>query len=209
MNSPSEPSCSPNLGVRILTTSTVCLQLQAFASICKLALSGSRGSPPQHDCLWHRSSDQRPIGPSIDCAGRERAFDPGPLVGQLNTHRHTSPYPEVLATNGQLDALAFDDCEGNLVPRQIHLYASATECDLERQAGPRLRHPGGEGDGSFIVAHTPEPKGQNVPAPAGGSHVDPIAGVAVQIGEVDEQRIVEVAQREIAVSDLCGDDRLH
>ena len=46
---------------------------------------------------------------------------PEPLVSQWNPHWHASRYGEVLATNSQLGALAFDDCEGNLAARHVHL----------------------------------------------------------------------------------------
>ena len=99
--------------------------------------------------------------------------------------------------------------ERDLVSGQVHPDPGALQGDAEAHPVPRLGQPRVEGDHAVVVAHPAEPVRQAVPHPAGRGHVHPVGGVAVQVGQVDEQRAVEVAQRQLAVADLGGDDRLH
>ena len=60
-----------------------------------------------------------------------------------------------------------------------------------------------------VVAEAAEAVDQRAPHAAGRRDVDAVGGVVVPVGEVDEQGVDEVAQGEVAVADLGGDDRLH
>ena len=70
------------------------------------------------------------------------------------------------------------------VPRNVIRKVSRSQ-----SAGSR----GIEGDRAVVVAHPAEAVDQRVPDAAGGGDVHAVAGVAVQVGQVDEQRAVEVA----------------
>ena len=60
----------------------------------------------------------------------------------------------------------------------------------------------------MVVAEPSEAVHQGVPDAAGRRDVHAVAGVAVQVGEVDEDALHEGLERAVLVADLSGDDRL-
>ena len=87
-----------------------------------------------------------------------------------------------------------------LVPRQV----SRKVRDSQLVGEPRV-----EAQPAVVVAHAAEPVDERAPHAAGGGDVQAVDGVAVEVGEVDEQGVEEVVEGRLVVADLGRDDRLH
>ena len=100
--------------------------------------------------------------------------------------------------------------EAQLGCRERDPHPGAAPGEPEGQRLPAVGQPRVEAQPAAVVAHAAEAVDQRGPHAAGRGHVHAVDGVAVQVGQVDEQRLAGSSRRrQLVVADLGGDDRLH
>src|SRR5215218_2877410 len=74
----------------------------------------------------------------------------------------------------------------------LNLDPAPLEQETEGQAGEPTREPGGEGEGTSVVAHAAEPGHRSDPGAGQRGQVNAVAGVVVEVGEVQQGGLAEV-----------------
>ena len=106
------------------------------------------------------------------------------------------------------DRWAVEHVDRAAVGIELDAHARPVSLHPERDALPRRRQAGREPQRRPRVVQPGEPEDDRAPHPTGRGDVDAVAGVAVGVGEVDEQRLAEVADGELVVADLRRRHRL-
>ena len=114
--------------------------------------------------------------------------------------------PRTLNTSGSPCSSAFTR---QLVRRERDLQPRAVPVQRVRQLRPVRGQPRVERQLAEVVAHAAEAADQRRPDAAGRGDVHAVGGVVVEVGEVDEDRLPEVLQRQVLVAHLRREDRLH
>ena len=117
---------------------------------------------------------------------------PGPSRRGVDRHGIAVDDADRAAVGVELDVHA----RAVVLGAQRHPLVPVGQLRIETHRRSRLVHPG-------------EPEGNGAPHTAGRRHVNTVAGVAVEVGKIDEQRLPEVVHGEVAVTDLGGGRRLH
>src|SRR5215212_8924787 len=89
-----------------------------------------------------------------------------------------------------------------------YLDPASPEEEAEGQAGELSREPGCEAKRAFVVAHATKAGNRGDPGSSQGGQVDPVAGVVVDVIEVQHGGLAEVVVGQFEVTDLGRDHRL-
>jgi len=74
----------------------------------------------------------------------------------------------------------------------LNLDPAPPEQETEGQTGEPPWEPGGEGEGTSVVAHAAEPGHSSDPGAGQRGQVNAVAGVVVEVGEVQQGGLAEV-----------------
>jgi hypothetical protein len=91
---------------------------------------------------------------------------------------------------------------------EAHLDQTAQKPHAEGEPVDKRRKPWTEPERVTVVPHAAEPVDSGEPGTRERTHVDPVADVVLQVGEVHQRRLAEVVVRQLQVPHLSGQDRL-
>src|SRR5918995_2988734 len=114
-----------------------------------------------------------------------------------------------LAADGDLQRRPLVEEVALLVVGQLHPDLPVTEPQRECQCVPDLRQGGRKRQAAVEGANAAKPKDQRRPHAGGRRDLDAIRDVTGDVGQVHEQRKVEVLDRLELATDLGGEDALH
>ena len=141
--------------------------------------------------------------------GPKAPGDDRALVDEPDHRGLTLLDPHPGAAHEHLERVARAHGEADPLPLHRDEQAAAPHLEPEGESRPGHRQARVEGQRAVVVAQSTETVDERVPHPTGRRDVHAVCGIAVQIGEVDEEAGVEVLAGEVAIAHLCGDDRLN
>src|SRR5918994_4543717 len=114
-----------------------------------------------------------------------------------------------LAADGDLQRRPLVEEVALFVMGELHPDLTVTEPQRECERVPDLRQVGCKRQLAVEVANTAKPKDQRRPHAGGRRDMDAVRDVPGDVGQIHEQRKVEVLDRLALIADLGGQDALH
>ena len=123
-------------------------------------------------------------------------------------HRLVCADPDRLSVVDDLERPPRDQRVDRLVARDLDHQPALAEAQPEREPGQRRRQPRREAELAAVVAHAAEAGDQPDPGARQRRDVQSVAGVVLEVVEVDQRGLAQIGVGELEVPDLGGDDRL-